>query len=216
MKKLFILSIATLIFASCSKDKLVASGDKRTETRDLQNFTGIKSTGANDIHITYGQEFKVTVRGSDNLIPYFKTELVGSTLNLGYDRANVRKDDIEVFVTLPEIRSVALGGSGSVDIEGRFPLTSFFEAAISGSGEIEIEDPMDADETMITISGSGEAEMEKLTAKRAEVRISGSGDAKLRATQALKAKISGSGKIFYHGNPQIEQEISGSGRVIKL
>ena len=216
MKALILFALSSLLLISCTKDRLTASGDKTTETRSLRSFTGVKSSGANDVHITYGTEFKVTIKGSDNLIPYFETEVIGSTLHLGYERINVRRDDIEVFVTLPEIQYVSVSGSGSVDIYGDFPAVDFFDLSISGSGEVEVEDALEADETVIRISGSGEADLEKLTTNYADVNISGSGDARLRVQETLKARISGSGKIYYKGNPQVDSQISGSGRVIKL
>lgn len=216
MKALILFALSSLLLISCSKDRLTASGDKTTETRSVRDFTGVKSSGANDVHITYGTEFKVTLKGSDNLIPYFKTEIIGNTLHLGYERVNVRRDDIEVFVTLPEIQYVSLSGSGSVDIYGTFPTVDFFDLSISGSGEVEVEDAFNADETVVKISGSGEADLEKLSTRHADINISGSGDAKLKVQESLKARISGSGKIYYKGNPQVDSQISGSGKVIKL
>ncbi|RZK47637.1 MAG: DUF2807 domain-containing protein [Pedobacter sp.] len=215
MKALILFALSSLLLISCSKDRLTASGDKTTETREVRNFTGVKSSGANDVHITYGTEFKVTLRGSDNLIPYFKTEIIGNTLHLGYERVNVRRDDVEVLVTLPSIEYVSLSGSGSVDIYGVFPSVNFFDVSISGSGEVEVEDVFTANETAIKISGSGEADLEKLNTKHADVNISGSGDVKLKVQDTLKARISGSGKVYYKGNPTVDSQISGSGKVIK-
>jgi hypothetical protein len=216
IKSLLLLALSSLFLISCTKDRLTASGDKTTETRELRQFTGVKSSGANDVHVTYGPEFKVTIKGSDNLVPYFKTEVVGNTLHLGYERVSVRRDDIEVFVTLPEIQYVSVSGSGSVDIYGNFPDVEFFDVAISGSGEVDVEDPFTADETVIKISGSGEADLEELNTRHADINISGSGDAKLRIQETLKARISGSGKIYYKGNPQVDSKISGSGKVLKF
>ncbi|RZM05963.1 MAG: DUF2807 domain-containing protein [Pedobacter sp.] len=216
MKAIILFALSSLLLISCSKDRLTASGDNTTETRSVRDFTGVKSSGANDVHITYGTEFKVTLKGSDNLIPYFKTEIIGNTLHLGYERVNVRRDDIEIFVTLPSIEYVSLSGSGSVDIYGAFPAVAFFDLSISGSGEVEIEDGFNANETVVRISGSGEADLERLTTKHAEVHISGSGDAKLNIQDTLKARISGSGKVYYKGSPQIDSQISGSGKLIKL
>lgn len=216
MKALILFALSSLLLMSCSKDRLTASGDKTTETRSVRDFTGVKSSGANDVHITYGAEFKVTLKGSGNLVPYFKTEVIGNTLYLGYERINVRRDDIEVFVTLPEIQYVSLSGSGSVDIYGAFPTVDFFDLSISGSGDVEVEDAFNADETVVKISGSGEADLERLSTRHADIHISGSGDAKLKVQESLKARISGSGKVYYKGNPQVDAQISGSGKVIKL
>jgi len=216
MKTSILFAFISIFFISCSKDRLTASGDKKTETRNLREFTGVEADGSTDIHISYGAEFKVTLNGSDNLLPYFKTEVVGSTLKLGYERVNVRHDDVQVYVTLPAINYVSINGSGDVDIRGLFPLLDVFQLSINGSGEIDAEDVITTEEAIIKISGSGEADLKKLQSKRAEVNISGSGDAKISVSETLKARISGSGEIHYYGSPVIDSQISGSGKLVKL
>lgn len=216
MKALITLALASILFTSCSKDRLTASGDKKTETRELRAFTGVDSYGSNNIHISYGSTFKVTLSGSDNLLPYFKTEVVGSTLKLGYERVDVRHDDIQIYVTLPYLQYLEVSGSGDIDVSGQFPAMDFFQLSISGSGEVEVETAIIADEVGVRISGSGEADLKKLQSRRAEVNISGSGDARIGVSERLKARISGSGKIYYSGSPEIDSQISGSGKLIKL
>ncbi|WP_316788047.1 head GIN domain-containing protein [Pedobacter frigoris] len=216
MKHFILLACAAIVFTSCSKDRITASGDKITETRNPGNFTGVNGSGSSDIHVSYGSEYKVVLKGSDNLVPRFKTEVMNDILYLKYEHVNVHRDDIEIFVTLPLINYVSLSGSGEIDIKGAFPATNSFKANISGSGEVDVEDSFSADEVFVNISGSGEADLEKLEAKKADVDISGSGDAKIKVLDNLKARISGSGKIYYLGSPAIDSKISGSGKVIKL
>ena len=216
MKNLIILAFAAIVFSSCSKERISASGDKITETRSPGTFTGVNSAGGNDVHISYGTEYKVTLRGSDNLIPHFKTEIMSNILYLKYDGVNVNRDDIDIHITLPLINYISLNGSGEIDIKGQFPEADKFKVNISGSGEVDLENTLTANETTVSISGSGEADLERLETKIADIDISGSGDAKINVTESLKARISGSGKIYYFGSPAIDSKISGSGKVIKL
>lgn len=216
MKHFILLALAAIIFTSCSKERLTASGDKTTETRNPGHFTGINGSGSNNVHVSYGTEYKVILKGSDNLIPHFRTEVMSNILYLKYERVNVHRDDIEIFVTLPFINYVTLSGSGEIGLKGQFPAVETFKVNISGSGEVDIDDSFAANEVSVNISGSGEADLEKLEAKKADIDISGSGDAKIKVTENLKARISGSGKIYYSGNPAIDSKISGSGKVIKL
>lgn len=216
MKALLSLVFISIFFISCSKDRLTASGDKKTEVRTLREFSGVDAEGSSDVHISYGTEFKVTLKGSDNLLPYFKTEVVGSTLKMGYERVNVRHDDVQVYITLPAINYVSVNGSGDVSISGQFPILNVFQVSINGSGEVEAEDVITADEAIVKISGSGEADLKKVLSKQAEVNISGSGDAKISVSEKLKARISGSGKVYYYGSPVIDSQISGSGKLVKL
>lgn len=216
MRTITLLTLAVLFLTSCSKDRLTASGDKTTETRNPGTFTGINGSGSNNIHVDYGNEFKVILKGSNNLIPHFKTEIMGSTLYLSYNRVNVQHDDIEIFVTMPAINYVSLSGSGEVDIRGAFPETELFKLNISGSGEVEVDNAFSVKKADINISGSGEADLAKLDSKQADIDVSGSGDVKIKVQDVLKARISGSGKIYYLGSPQLDTKVSGSGKVIKL
>lgn len=216
MKDLAALAVLSACLISCSKDRLTASGDRSSETRTVKQFTGIESNGANDIHISYGTEFKVILKGSSNLLPYFKTETLGSTLRLGYDRISVRQDDVEVYITLPALNYLSMSGSGDVNISGSFPRLDVLEVLVSGSAELEAENTMEADELLVKISGSGEVDLKKLKSNSAELSISGSGEAKIGASEFLKARISGSGKIYYTGSPVIDSQISGSGKLLKF
>lgn len=215
MRPLLFLCIS-ILFIGCSKDRLTASGDKITDTRYPGEFTGISTSGSTPVQITYGTEFKVELKGSNNLIPYFKTNIINGTLYLGYERASVQHDDVEAHITLPAIRKVALSGSGKIIIEGAFPSVHELKVSISGSGDVSVKDPFNSDESLVNISGSGKADLLKVSSKKAEVDISGSGNASVNVQNKLEAKISGSGKIYYSGNPEVDADISGSGKVIKL
>ncbi|ETZ22958.1 head GIN domain-containing protein [Pedobacter sp. V48] len=216
MRNLLLYVYISLLFISCSKDRLTASGDKITEERNPGNFTGINASGSNPVHVVYGTDFKVVLKGSDNLVPHFKTKVMSSVLYLEYERTSVQHDDIEVFITMPLIDRVSLSGSGEVEIKGQFPDVDTFRASLSGSGEIEVDETFNARQAKVDISGSGNADLEKLNVKNADIDISGSGDVKIKVQELLKAAISGSGKVYYWGTPQVNSDISGSGKVIKF
>jgi carbon monoxide dehydrogenase subunit G len=208
--------ISVLFITGCKKDRLTASGDQTTDTRYPGEFTGINTSGSTPVQITYGTEFKVELKGSNNLIPYFKTNIINGTLYLGYEKASVQHDDIKAYITLPIIRKATLSGSGKVTIEGNFPAVSELKFSISGSGDIFVNDAFESEETLVHISGSGKADLLKVNSKKADVELSGSGNASLTVQDKLKAKISGSGKVYYSGSPDVDADVSGSGKVIKL
>ena len=217
MKHLLFLSIISIfMLSSCKKDRLTGNGDRITDTRTLNEFTSLRISGANPVHVTYGNEYKVVLKGSSNLIPYFKTTLDGKRLNLTYENANVNHDDIEIFITMPAIKGVSLSGSGVVDIDGAFPLVDDFDLAISGSGDVSINQALNINQLEVEISGSGKAFFQKAMVKEADIEITGSGDAHLQVANLLKARISGSGEVYYKGNPQLDTKITGSGKVIKF
>lgn len=212
-----ILSLVAIVnFSACKKERLTANGNIISETRNLGQFNGVSSSGATPVEIRYGTEYSIVIKGSSNIVPHYNTRIVNSLLHIGFENVNVRRDDIEVILTMPMVKKISLSGSTEVEIKGNFPSVTNFDVYISGSGEVEIENEMQAKNVNVEISGSGEVDFEKMTTKNAEANISGSGIMKIQVQDRLKAKISGSGKVYYRGNPTVQQDISGSGKLIKL
>ncbi|MFA6275831.1 MAG: head GIN domain-containing protein [Pedobacter sp.] len=217
MKKLITFSLLAILFlTSCKKDRITADGNIITETRNPGNFTKVHTSGANNVYIKFGADYKIELKGSANLMPYFKTNIVNGKLYLSFDNVNVKQDDIEIFVTLPSIKAITLSGSAKITLSGNFPVIDFLNFDISGSGDIVANSNILVEELNVNISGSGKIEAEKITSNYADVTISGSGDARIGVQSELKASISGSGKVYYSGNATVESHISGSGKVIKF
>lgn len=216
MKHLILIISSIFMLSSCTKDRLTANGDQLSETRSLTEFNSLRISGANKVYVSQGNEYKVVLKGSSNLIPYFKTTVEGKNLNLSYKNANIYRDDIEVFVTMPLITGASISGSGSIAIDGSFASINAFNLAISGSGDTSINQELMINKMNVTISGSGKAFFQKAIAKEADIDISGSGDVHLQVSDFLKARISGSGDIYYKGNPQLDSKISGSGKLNKF
>ena len=216
MKHLTVIIICIFMLTSCAKDRLTANSDRITETRSLDEFTSLRVSGANRVKVSYGNEYTVLLKGSSNLIPYFETKLDGKILNLSYKNANVNRDDIEIFVTMPLIKGASLSGSGGLEINGSFASVNEFDLSISGSGDASVNQECLINKMNVKISGSGKAFLQKAIAKEANIDVSGSGDIHLQVTDYLKARISGSGEVYYKGNPQLDSKISGSGKLIKF
>lgn len=216
MKALVFIGLFAAILSSCSKERLEANGNKISELRSPGTFDGVSGTGSNRIFISQGDEFRVELRGSSNLINSFETKVRGNTLELGYRNASVSDDDVEVYITMPEVEFLALSGSGEIGVQGDFPDQNNFNLRISGSGDIKLHDMLQVKNTDIEISGSGKAELENLQAENADIHISGSGDVKLSVSEHLRSRISGSGKVFYKGDPEVDSKVSGSGKVVKF
>lgn len=216
MKTLLFIGLFAAVLTSCTKERLEANGNKITEPRTPGTFDGVSSSGSNRVYISQGTEFRVELRGSSNLIGSFETKVRGNTLELGYRNASVSDDDIEVFITMPELEFLALTGSGEMSIRGEFPARDKFNLRISGSGDIVLQDQLQAKDVDIDLSGSGKAELENLQAENADIDISGSGNVKLSVSAHLRSRISGSGQVFYRGNPQLDSKVTGSGKVVKF
>lgn len=216
MKTLVLIGLFAAVLTSCTKERLEANGNKITELRTPGTFDGVSSSGSNRVYITQGQEFRVELRGSSNLINSFETKVRANTLELGYRNASVSDDDIEVYIIMPEVEFLALTGSGEMSVRGNFPAQDKFNLRISGSGDIELHDELDVKNADIDVSGSGKAELENLSAENADIDISGSGDVRLSVSGHLRSRISGSGQVFYRGSPEVDSKVSGSGKVVKF
>ncbi len=214
--KIVTLVLIALTFSGCLKERITANGNTLEETRNLGDFTGISSSGSTKVHVTYGPDYEVKLKGSSNLIENFKTNVSGNTLHFGYRHVNVHDPDVEVFITAPTIKKVRLSGSGNAYFSGNFPSRDTFDADISGSADIYLTGTMKFNSFNADISGSGKMNLINLEAKNADISISGSGDVRVTATEKLKVRISGSGDVFFSGHPTVNSSISGSGKVTKL
>jgi hypothetical protein len=208
--------IAGLLIVACKKDRISADGNQRAEVRQPGNFKSIRTSGATPVFVTYGTDYKVELKGSENLISHYKTIVTADELVLQYDEDfQLGKDDLNVYVTLPTLNKFALSGSAKVAITGNFPDQQSFSADVSGSGDIRMSGTLKTELASVTVTGSGNGSFKNIVAKNAIATVTGSGNIRLSVTEKLKGNITGSGNIYYSGSPIIESAISGSGKIAK-
>jgi len=217
MRKIFATIIVASIFASCSKDVVHGDGSIVTSERTVSNFTGINIAGANNVYISYAPEVSVSVKGYDNLVSHYVTEVNDGKLYLHYDdNINVKNDNIQVYITMPSFDALSLSGTCNINATGSYDNTGNLFVETSGDGDVNIED-ISADAYTIHSSGSSNIATLGVKAKTATVEISGSSTVTLSVQDKLDVHISGSGNVSYKGEPaDLNTEISGSGNVIKL
>lgn len=118
---------------------------------------------------------------------------------------------MNVVVHVPILRSIALNGSGQVDIYN--VKADKFAAGTGGSGSISIEQ-LEAGEVQLGIGGSGSIEA-KGTATSAQMGVGGSGsiEAKRLRVETAQIGIGGSGSIYADVSQKAEIGVGGSGRV---
>jgi hypothetical protein len=206
-------------FVPCSQagwlgiDAVSGSGHIVSQTRAVPAFSKIQLEGAVDVEVTVGQPQAVTVRIDDNLQDHLRTEVHGDTLVIG-ETGNVSGHHRSgsgpmVTIQMPAISTVALSGSGDIDLLGLSEKS--LALSIAGSGDISASGQVDTLD--VSIAGSGDARLGKLQAHAAKVDVAGSGDVDVDVTTALEAVVDGSGDIVYHGSPQVTRRVNGSGDV---
>ena len=183
-----------------------------TVTRSLSSFNKIAISGGFDkVILKEGSTESVTLEVSGIDADKIKTEVKGSTLEIGMKNGNWSNYKAKITVTYKSIRELASSGSsdivaetviksdefelassGSGDFTGEFDVREL-EVSISGSSDMTLKGR--ADEQEIAISGSGDVNASGLKGKQAEVAISGSGDVKLSVSGNVKTAVSGSGSV---------------------
>ncbi len=104
---------------------------------------------------------------------------------------------------------VKLAGSGDIDVEVK---STALNSSVTGSGDIEIRG--NTIDLNAKITGSGDFDGSQLKADNTTVSVTGSGDAEVVAYKNINAKVSGSGDIVYSGNPaNVKAKTSGSGDI---
>lgn len=218
MKKIWIIALLMISIGASSQwnwKRIEGNGILKKETRKVQPFTGISSSGSWDVMVAYGNSTDVTIEGDENLLEHIETVVENGKLYIRAKKyGNIRsKNKITVYVTATRLQHLSLSGSGDIIGRGEFKNEGTTNVMVSGSGNIRFEFDQ-FNEIDVSVSGSGGIKM-KGTAKEIEARISGSGniDCKEVISDDASAHISGSGNIKVHANTSIDVHISGSGNV---
>ncbi len=212
----FLLTLSVLIYGA-------------QEVRKLKGFDQISFNISGDLILTQGDAFKVVIEGPESDIEKIKTEVEGKNLIVKSKTSFSNFNDVKVYVTLPELKGIALSGSGDVIAEKKFDVKNLnltvsgsgdinfgtlqaenINAVISGSGDIKLKGGQSST-LNLSINGSGDISSVELEAKDVKVSISGSGTARVFASNTLNSNIVGSGDVYYKGNPLVNANAVGSG-----
>lgn len=227
MKIIMLKSFFSIIFIAAT---LMAFGQDKEE-RDVSSFTGVSLGISGDLYLTQGSPQKVLIQ-ADNDLDEIETQVKDGVLRIKTDKWNSRIKGVKIWITMPEVESLNVSGSGDIIAEspvntdeidlkvsgsGTIDVAELkadeIGAAISGSGDLKLAGS--ADEMELRISGSGSVYASGLEVDECGIKISGSGSCKIDVAGELDASISGSGRVTYYGNPQIDARVSGSGKVRK-
>lgn len=189
------------------------------ETRNVGTFTKLSFRVPGKLFLRQGSPQKVEIEGSKDVLAEVDTELSGDKLTIGHDGGRWmdwhwgNDDKVNVYITVKDLNSIAVAGSGDLIAETKFTAADL-ELNVSGSGSLKIE--ADASGLMsVSVSGSGDID---LTGKSPDYasNVSGSGKIVSALTIGNRAEftVSGSGKIIASGSAKrVRTSVSGSGRV---
>lgn len=117
---------------------------------------------------------------------------------------------MSVDVSVPSLSALMLAGSGVVSVTGLD--VPDLTVTLSGSGVLRASGS--ATQLDVTVTGSGDAQLEELIAQDVLAAVIGSGRIVVTATESLDASVPGTGAIVYRGNPlHVTESVTGNGAI---
>jgi hypothetical protein len=237
------LTLLTALPTKCSAwewswggKSVTASGNVKTETRDVSGFSGISLSLPAKVTIKQGSKEGLTIEADDNFLPLIETVVERGQLRIRPIEKNMsfkgRSMKLNITVDAINIESLSVSGSGHIivdqlnspklktsiagsgDVSIRSLTSDSVKVSIAGSGDLSLGGT--ANEIEGSIAGSGTVTADRLRAKSVVLKIAGSGDATLWATDTMKLSIAGSGDVKYWGDAQVTQSVAGSGSIKRL
>ncbi|MDO7851040.1 head GIN domain-containing protein [Hymenobacter convexus] len=208
------------------------------ETRSVGSFTEISLGSSSHVVVKQGSPQSVAVEGSKDDLADFETTVQGGKLRLNFRNQegkmfnNKSHGPVTVYVTVPTLTALRVGGSGKLEMSGPLQADALtltlsgsgdlvvpqlqakqLETSVSGSGGVMLGGNCASND--IRISGSGKVKAHDLKTETSRARISGSGDVHVYASRTAEGSISGSGSLYVAGGAQLSSNTHGSGRVVK-
>ena len=206
---LFTVNFALVLFASTN---LFA----QTETRNVSAFDGIHVAGNYDVTLTKGTEGTLTLHGDQEDLDRIKTHVKNGNLVIEQTKTSWLESwnsgQVKIHIPVEAISKISLSGSGS--IYSRNELNSNeFDITLSGSGEIDLN--LNAQDINAVLTGSGDIEL-RGKASNVSYQLTGSGDIKSPSLEALHgyAKVTGSGEIEMYASDSLNGHLTGSGDIL--
>lgn len=215
---------------------VTASGNVKTETRDVTGFTGISLSLPAKVTIKQGNKEGLTIEADDNYLPLIETVVERGQLRIRPTEKNMsfKGRSMKLNITIDAINIESLSVSGSGDIVADELNSPKLRTSIAGSGEVNIKS-LTSDSVKVSIAGSGDLNLggtsnelegsiagsgsikaDRLKAKNVVVKVAGSGEATIWATDTMKLSIAGSGDVKYWGDAKVTQSVAGSGSIKRL
>lgn len=186
------------------------------ETRDVADFDEVVMRLSGKVYIKLGTKNEVILEGDEDVLEKVRLDVREGRLSIGEESRSrwswrSSRTSLNVYITVKELNGASVSGSGEVIGQDVFK-SDGFRISVSGSGNIELE--LDAKEVDSRISGSGNIEVSG-SAEYSKLGMSGSGKylAEEMKVDDYEISISGSGRASVNAQESLDVRISGSGGV---
>ena len=197
-----------------SGKRVVASKNYVTKKISVDNFDGLSVAGSYDVVVTQRPgKPKVEVYTSDNIVDLLDIKVQGGVLRVGFKKGyNLSYDRLEVRIWAEELNTIALAGSGDVDLSNGLKADNL-NISVAGSGDITGAG-LECGTLQVSVAGSGDVNMNRVVCDALKSSVSGSGDMKLVdiTVSQVKTSIAGSGTVTLTGTAdEADFSVAGSG-----
>lgn len=209
---IIIIVLFSGLFTGCRERGVKGSGKVITEQREIEEFSGIKVSGAYNINIVVGSTTSLSITAEDNLQSYITSEVVNEKLIIENTRNILPKRKIIIEISTTDLEEIFSSGISNIYAEGIDEQNFFVELKRAGVielfGKVEM---LEAD-----ISGAALLDSRELYARFVDIDIDGSAKAEVYISEKLTADLSANGSIDYYGDPlEVVVDNSGVGSVNK-
>lgn len=209
MKKLIVMALVMMIFSGCKAGVQTENSVEKTagglvrEPREVSEFNSISLIGAFKVVCTLGSKVSVMVESTKGELENLQTEVKNGVLTVSRKKiAGVRvaygKDNerTTVYVTVPVLKKVSLVGSGDIVVKGKVKSDDALNVSLSGSGDIEMDD-VDVKFAKFSLAGSGDVRIANAKGLQVDLQLAGSGDMDVKSVDAdgVKVSLAGSGDV---------------------
>lgn len=226
MKTLLRTTFILTLLALCAPALLAQT----TETRRVDDFSGIAIGGIFKVEITQGKTSSLKIEACQDVLEEIDSYVKNGVLYVELDdydgdckatlHITVGKFDylsvsgvVDLHTTNTiKQREMRLLTSGASKLHIDWNIESLHLEA-SGATSMHIEGK--TEDAHIEMSGAAKLIAFEFVAKDMHVEMSGAANAQVQVLDELEAELSGAANVKYKGNPEVHKEVSGMGKVSK-
>jgi hypothetical protein len=192
----FAAAFVVSVMADPARADVVGSDRLVEETRVVGDFTGISVAAGILVKVEAGDRSAIALRGEDNVLPHVRTEIKGSTLEIGFER-NLRistRQPVTIALRVPRLDELSTSGGSQLDAST--PSGGSLRVSASGGSRIHLTASVKPRRLEIDGSGASEIAIDEVDAAEARIGASGSSTVTVAGNaKALDLRMSGSSRL---------------------
>ncbi|OKS85521.1 head GIN domain-containing protein [Mucilaginibacter polytrichastri] len=239
MKKILITSsfiavlALTCVLQSCMNRCIQGSGNQKTETRQMGDFSKINIEGAFKVNLKQDSSMGVTVTADDNLLKYIKVGVSDGSLHIYAKKNFCASAAIIVNVGVRDLSAIEADGAVELQSEGRLNVKDL-KLNLAGANKVTLDlsaanvstDASGANELFISgqaaaykvsLTGSSKLHAFDFVVGDYSIKTAGASHSEINVLKDLKINTMGASDVKYKGNPaNIQNDKSGASKVTKV